>query len=460
MSILIFHPLMEQAVPRVSDILERCAPEARQVVEAACRLANYRSSAEDEILAPPLLEPILSRTDHWRGLSRTDLCRALLATHPDRLQQAVLGDRAAPHFRQDSARLGDLVARLPAGRGPDELIRPWAREWACFLRDRADSPLEIEDLIRSLGEAGVQALARYAPEYVSGEVSATENFFTALTRAERLGLFRPVPPAYYDRHGGLAALDDAASRAGAVVVLGEARTGRSSLLRVWIARAVAGRRHASGGGMSFVFGPLYRAAVPAWESIESGAGRWVFAWTGNIHDGAAWDFTRSDAGRFAADTIGRLLDLSLRHPKRIRLIITATEEELNRLSYSRSEVHFAARVLVPPPDDTDLLPIWLCQAPALNVGLPDVLRAFEIADEAARRCVDDDALELAQHLHSETGRRRWADLIQRCERLERSEVRPGSDPWPIDRSRQRLLARYLGSEERLWDLVRLLEPTL
>ncbi|MCB9568031.1 MAG: hypothetical protein H6710_12620 [Myxococcales bacterium] len=242
--------------PTLGDLLERAGRELGRALTTAGRLAARRIALQDQALA--LREAIIAAPwEEWsppwpippRALTPGDLARALLAELPDVVEGLLFAGEARrseytdQRWREDVERWRAAAAEPGPALDPAlPLVRPWARRWALILADRSAQPLAT---IQALAEPVRAAMIGYVGFYgdrmgVAGE--AREALRRAVgAAAEREGVaYDRIGPGlgtpYYDRHGGVAALEAALARGPGAILVGEVGSGRRSLLE-----AVAGR---------------------------------------------------------------------------------------------------------------------------------------------------------------------------------------------------------------------------
>lgn len=252
----IIHPLVDVPCPTLGDLLERAGRELGRALTTAGRLAARRIALQDQALA--LREAIIAAPwEEWsppwpippRALTPGDLARALLAELPDVVEGLLFAGEARrseytdQRWREDVERWRAAAAEPGPALDPAlPLVRPWARRWALILADRSAQPLAT---IQALAEPVRAAMIGYVGFYGDGMGVAGEAR-EALRRAvgaaaEREGVaYDRIGPGlgtpYYDRHGGVAALEAALARGPGAILVGEVGSGRRSLLE-----AVAGR---------------------------------------------------------------------------------------------------------------------------------------------------------------------------------------------------------------------------
>src|SRR3972149_6230201 len=132
----IHHPLIGCSRPTVNDLLSRCNGAAKEDLELACRLADYRLKLNDK--ERPYngtdqelpVGPIQIYHDLTAGLCSADLLRALLARHPWELRKMILGDiELSMGFGEAVKVWSRIAAQLTSSYQTSTIEKYWGRRW-------------------------------------------------------------------------------------------------------------------------------------------------------------------------------------------------------------------------------------------------------------------------------------------------------------------------------------------
>lgn len=387
------HPLLGRPVPTLALLLERSDPEARKTLETAMTLANARIASQTraraiamELEHTPWGEPSLRWHEPPRAVTSTDLLRALLALHSERVAEIAFGrENVSARFREIEGHwkrvVGD-VGDVPS-MGPLDLEPIWARRWA--LTD-IDELLVRDTLVGSLSTSSLRQLAMIDDRYVEGLITEDEALNELVDHMASSGVSArfavSMPPAYWDRHDGLSSLDRLLAHPPGVIVVGPQQSGRHALVEAW------GRRLRLGGP-----DPLRKFGFNI-DNFHGGG--WV-KWRGaNVETWAAID-THSIA---VMSTFGAELDSTAAETRRFpeyclefandpandfRLVIVTTPEELAQLERRLPGLGSFPKLEVPGLRDVELLAVWVCQTLALEDRLGLSLPIWRLVDRLAAR---------------------------------------------------------------------------
>lgn len=436
----VWHPLLNQRSPRLVDVVERCDAEARTTLELAAGFARRRielqtqlASLAGELQHAPWADPIVAWREPSRGVSPTDLLRAVLARHGDRIAEAAFAMDVGESFGAAVRHCRALATNL--GRADDLELDPiWARRWATTT-----TAIDLAALIGSLTATSLRRLAAFSSKYSEGLVTEDEAFYSVIDQLTGQGIAcrfaLPMPPAYWDRHDGLAALDQLLVQAPGVVIVGNTHTGRHALIEAWGRRLrTAGpdelRRFGfnidnfHGGGELEWRGQR----VDTWAAIDRGC----IAVLSNF--GAPLD-EPGDAGASLRRFPDYCLDFASDPANEFRIVILMTPDELAHRERQLPALRGVPRVEVPPIAEGDLMLLWICHTlsheDALGIEIP------------LPRLIDRLAWRSPARLRDFTAR---ADLLCEseltgCESSVRGLVRRARAEWSA--SDQRRLARFL-----------------
>jgi hypothetical protein len=378
----VVHPLVGAAVPSLETLRERADARAGESLDIAARLCQHRVAEQrqlwaraDKLDAAPWTGGSTRLRTHPEALLPGDLVRALLVCEPERIATTLADELQAEAY-------AEVVASLSSWSGPARNAPPrldgwqlrmdpaWARRWALADVRHGRSPVTVQELLASLGLVGLESLAPFSKRFAAGQATRREVAERFVQRSPReLGqrLHEAVPPAYIDRHGGLAALDAALAQGPGVLVVGAPRRGRSELVRAWVRRVTAHGVRPDWQGRPVVLDPHVGggAAVPA--------SAWV-GLTARAHDGVDADADGEDARlrwlAAHADGLGPAGSL--------RVVVVVETAVLPRWLQAVPALAGLARVEVPAVDPPSLAAIWLGHTLARpGLGLDHVLAALE-----------------------------------------------------------------------------------
>lgn len=247
----VHHPLVGAAAPSLESLRQRADARAGESLEVATRLCMHRvfeqrqlRARADKLDAPPWAGSTTRLRTHPEALVPGDLLKALLVCEPERIAATLAEDLRAEAY-------AEVVSALSSWSGPARSAPPrvdafelrlhpaWARRWALADVRHRKPQVTVPGLFSALGLSGLEGLAAFSKRFVDGAQTRREVAVRFVQRSPRevvQRLHEVVPPAYVDRHGGLAALDAGLAAAPGVLVVGPPRSGRSELLRAWVRR--------------------------------------------------------------------------------------------------------------------------------------------------------------------------------------------------------------------------------
>jgi hypothetical protein len=439
----VWHPLLGKRSPQLAELVERCDAAARATLVLAVGLARRRIELQArlaaELQAAPWAEPAVAWRAPSPGVTSTDLLRALLARHHERIAEVAFGrDDVDASFMVAVDRWRSLAA-ADTHEGL-ELDVVWARSWA-LLPDA--KPIDLDTLLGCLTEASLRRLAAFSSRFVQELITEDEAFNRVFDNFAHAGVRQrfamPMSPAYWDRHGGLCDLDRLLARPPGVVIVGSAGCGRHQLVEAW------GRRLRTDGPAE-----LRRFGF----NIDNFHGGGELEWKGERVQTYASVDTRCICvlSQFGAELREGTWPTERRFPEycldfandpanEFRLVIVTTPEQLVERERQLPALRDFARIEVPPIADPDLLPLWICQLPAIEHRLGIEISLPRLIDRLAWRSPD-----------------RWRDFaatadlaceseLAGCERSIRAFVRRARTAW--SEPSERRLAGYLDANPPL-----------
>ncbi len=390
------HPLLGKPSPRLAELIDRCDAGARATLVLAAGLARRRLELQErlgasvaELQRAPWAEPAVAWREPSRAVTATDLLRAMLARHADRIAElAFASDDLDGSFGAAADACRELAAKVGDDAGGLELDAVWARSWAAVPDPR---PIDRDTLLGRLTATGLRQLAAFGRSHVEGLLTEDE----ALNRlVDRLAAARvycplvpPMPAAYWDRHGGLAMLDRLLVRAPGAIIVGRAGSGRHALIEAWGRRL---RAHGPGELRRFGF------------NIDNYHGGGEVEWKGErVHTWASVEtrcicvLSSFGAQLDEADCPAELrrfpqycLDLASDPARELRLVVVTTPEELAVREGQLPALRDFERIEVPPIADEELLPLWICHLLSIEDRLGIEISLPRLIDRLAWRSPD------------------------------------------------------------------------
>ncbi len=383
----VYHPLLNVALPGTAELRARCGDsDSIQVLDAACKLAALRCRSLDDVREAVLehsQKPYIGRTvlvEAGLGpeLTETDILRALMAlqqtyltrvlfdlTHSQR-QPSEPFSRMAVHWREALERCPQLAPRLP-------VKARWARRWALMFLENPTLQIGVSMWVRSVMHV---MPSDFSNTFVAGLATADES--RALMRSafeehlkRRLDPAAPVfpecPPAYFDRHGLLAAANEVLTTENSIFLVGNDAGPLHNLMRAISSNVSYCPEYKGledikcGGGHRFSARGLNSRSIPGARNV-------VLALTGNIPPeagGRAWCFAPSSLAYEdqACEALGFFRWLTSTGSEGARCVIAMRHDEWSALLEAVPEVARLPRLDVPATEDVDLIPAFLMVLP-------------------------------------------------------------------------------------------------
>ena len=486
----VHHPVLDTKIPPLRELRERATSRALEILDAAARAASWRVQREMQLQAlrdelataprngkPHRIEPVRHE------VRPIDLLRALLAVTPDVIGGLLPG--ANGPLRQAAARWtmqvqGDRVI------GDLCLESRWARRWA--MADHVFDAPEVTTayLLASVGYETLRALAPLS-SLVEQDLASLHDvhrrFMQAALAYTDHRIFEPLLPAYYDRHGGLSAIDEALASHHGVVLVGPEGSGRTALLEAWLRRMQLGEGTDATRGLDVLCNPFDADWMNDEASMErvvtekpsllalTPKGRRVFfdprdddtVRDDGVSPARLWDYEPEYAsGSPETRLLTRCSEWASEPWRRVYVIVVLTEAERERLVARAPMVADFPAVRVPPLDTRDHLPVWLCHGiDREGLGIDQalaILSELRPADVARVKPWDIGPVlgsSLAQRLY-DPERARMLEAPSWLRRAVR-RLRRGRTPWPREMfgARARFVERFIGDDERFAALVTL-----
>jgi len=393
----VYHPLLRRAAVDGAALIAGSDDEARALWAAAGRLAAWRVArqrAAQEAISETLDAPWGGDSQEWRpppeALTPSDMARALVALRPALIQARVLHDEHDEHLLLANA---TWAARLAEDRGPPPpLDRYWARRWA-MAAQRAPLSLTPSALLENLSTPGLEALAAFHQQWREGLLLWSETLNKVLhnlAEAELHAATEAVPPAWLERGGLMAAVDEGLRAGAGLVALRAPGGARQSLIAAWSSRHGAGDVPEPLRAAALVSSYIPYCQPPgAWRARSASSDDWILTLT-DLAVGSLVD--HPSAPYWGPSSLARLSTLCEDPGDRgPRLLIETTPARWSALVAQLPALAELAVIEHPPLSDVELLPAWLCQRPALE----DHARApFGL-------------FELLSHLHGLAPAARW-----------------------------------------------------
>lgn len=375
------HPLLGAAVPTFESLRERADARAGESLDIAVRLCMHRIAEQrqlraraEKLDAPPWSGSTTRLHTHPEVLVPGDLLKALLVCEPERIAATLAEDLRAEAY-------AEVVAALGSWSGPARSALPrldafvlrlqpaWARRWALADVRHRRPPVTVPGLFSALGLRGLEGLAPFSKRFVEGAHTRRDVALRFVQRSPRelvQRLHEAVPPAYVDRHDGLAVLDAALAEAPGVLVVGAPRSGRSELLRAWVRRVTNDGARPDWQGRTVVLDPH-----------REGAGRALPA-------GAVVGLTVLRGGAAAGTVEDPRLSWLAAHGEQLggtgalRAVVAVEADVLPRWIDRVPALAGFSRVEVPAIDPPSLAAIWLAHTLSRpGLGLDHVLAALD-----------------------------------------------------------------------------------
>lgn len=493
----VHHPLIHGACPTLDVLKSRADTRARKVLDTASALAQWRLTMTEQIRdlrkargahpwpaagnTPPChvgSEPVSVRSP---DMLPADLLRALLATEPEAISRIVPSPNQA--LAQASSQWSQL-AQDTTGPAP-ALDFAWARRFAIADMRHDRPPVDVSYLIASLGYDTWDALVPFSALSEEGSASKREVLRQCVVNARQAcgdRLFEPLLPAYFDRHGGMDALDLAMQQHHGVLIVGHEETGRTALLEAWLQRLVLGPRPPEWEGLRVFQNPfdepwakdpslLEKMADSAIVLALAPKGRRVFydpREEDPLHPDQPWPERlwafepEYPDGSLETRLVEHCAQWASEPWKRVFIILVVTPAERERLVARVPLIAQFPAVDVPAFATQDHLPIWLCHTMerprrGLEQALA-IMSELRPADVLAMRPWDVQTV-----LGSGLAQRLWEpgklERLRPDEWLERAlaRIRQGHAPWQREMlgAKGRFVDRFIGDDERFLSLVRL-----
>lgn len=504
----IHHPLIGCSPPTVNDLLSRCDGEAREVLDLACRLADYRLNLnnEEHLLNGTDQElpvgPIPIYHDLTAGLCSADLLRALLAHHPWELRKKILGDiELSPGFGEAVKVCSRIAGQLPSVYRTSAIEKYWGRRWSMTLQFKPNIEINLFTLLGAVDYRTIKGFKEWSVLY-SKDMMTTTELYSRLAdnmRSNHISLLMDVEPAYFDRHKGLNTLDSLFAESPVVIVTGKKYTGRRSLLHAWIDRFLLKGIPDFMNGFNARFGSLCKYAenpfpasyIPAinLSEIERSDKSHFFALMNNIPErvgGPAWTFKKTGEEHWdklrnsSVEIIEGIISRATARPDRFRLALTLTPEEYRELIHHIPQVSNFPVMPIPPVKKNEVLPIWLCQLPDYvykgyrRITLPEMFSVLENSRNTKsferiygkpdssvilniREIIRYERLFWINIVDSLGRSERWGEIIDMARNYNLKDLSGLPD---LSSRERRILELFVGDMKRFQEIIRLEEELL
>ncbi len=410
-----------------------------------------------------------------------DLLRALLAAEPEVISRIVPSPGQA--LVQASAQWR-LLAQDTTGSAP-AMDFAWARRFAIADMRYGRPAIDVPYLIASLGYDTWEALVPFSKLTGNGSASKREVLRQCVDNARQAcgdRLFEPLLPAYFDRHGGIEALDRAMQQHHGVLIVGHEETGRTALLEAWLQRLVLEPKPPESEGLRVFQNPFDEAWVKDPSLLAKMAdGGFVLALAPKgrrvFYDPREEDPSHPDQpwpermwafepeypnGSVETRLVEHCAQWASEPWKRVFLILVVTPAERERLVARVPLIAQFPAVDVPAFATQDHLPIWLCH----TMGQPRRGLEQALAIMSELRPADVLAMkpwDVQTVLGSGLAQRLWEpgklERLRPDGWLERAlaRIRQGQAPWQREMlgAKGRFVERFIGDDERFLSLVRL-----
>lgn len=461
----VHHPLLHPAggapVPTLESLRARADARAGESLDIAARLCMHRIADQrqlraraEKLDAPPWTGGTTRLRTHPEALLPGDLLKALLVCEPERIAATLAEDLRTEAY-------ADVVSSLGSWSGPARSAPPrvdafelrldpaWARRWALADVRHRRPQVTVPGLFSALGLAGLEGLAPFSKRFHEGALTRRDVALRFVQRSPRemvQRLHEAVPPAYVDRHGGLAAIDAGLAEAPGVLVVGEPRSGRSELVRAWVRKVTHDGGRPDYEGRTVVVDP-HREGAASSKLMAAGAlvGLTALREAAVGGEDARVRWLEAHAGELGVQ--GSL-----------RVVVVVEKGELPAWLGRLPTLGSFAQVVVPAIDPPSLAAIWLAHTLARpGLGLAEVLVALAAVGLPAATGIDPWAFD---ELVGPAGLLAGYDADEACrEVLAAAGPRPAKDGRGGERSLDPELARALGGAAGL-EALRQLEARL
>ncbi len=487
----VLHPVIHQPCPTIEQVRARTDDQAARVLEAAGALARWRFDLSDRIDALRLSRgarpwPVSVGTDPGDlspALHPIDLLRALLALEEETLAEVIPSPNGLLRECAEGWRTvveGTKQVPLPA------LDFAWARRWILADLRYGTPAVDVSYLLGALGYDTLSLLvplSRLVDEDMASEREVVRRCVESARRVSSDRVFEPLLPAYFDRHGGIDAMDQALDEHHGVLIVGNEGTGRTALLEAWLRRLELCSQPAALAQSCVWQNPFDEPWIANEADVEetiakratllalTPKGRLVFydsrdedpIRAGEARPQRLWDYDPEyGAGALETALLARCADWASQPWKQVYVAIVVTPDERERLVERVPLVAEFPAIEVPPYDSRDHLPMWLCHSmDRPELGLPQALAVMQDLRPADIQLMKPWDVEPV--LGSALAQRLWdpAKLasLQPADWLQRaiSRIEQGRDPWHREMlgAKGRFVERFIGDNERFAALFQL-----
>ena len=504
----IHHPHIGCSRPTVNDLLSRCDGEAKEILELACRLADYRLELYDNAHLYDGTDqtlpagPVPIYHDLTAGLCSADLLRAVLVRHPEEFRKKLMGDiELSPEFGEAVKVWSQVSAQLPSAYQTSTIEKYWGRRWGMTLQFKPDLQINMSTLLGGVDYRAIRGFKEWSLLY-SKDMMTKAELYSRLAdnmRSNHISMLMEIEPAYLDRHRGLNTLDSLFAESPVVIVIGKRYTGRSLLLKAWINRFLLKVIPDFMDGFNAHFGSICKYAerpFPAsytptinLSEIEQSNGSHFFALMNNIPEkvgGPGWTFKKTDEEHWdrlrdsTVEILQGIISRATTAPERFRMALTLTTEEYRELIHHIPEVSNFPVMPIAPIKKNEVIPIWLCQVPEYvysgcrRITLSEMFAVLEnsrntksfakiygeinsSAIQNLREIIRHERLWWVSIRDSLERQSRWQYII---DMVKKGELKDLSDLPDIESRERKIIELFVGDMKRFQELIRLEELLL
>lgn len=352
------HPALHRPSPTIEAIMADATPAAQSVLAMARRLAlarQLRIERIDEALAvfagASWLEGEVSRPWISRALTPSDLIRAMMIEERSWLAEAF---RAGEAFHDEARRVRDDLQRVEASSQWASVsaravaIEPrWARQW---ILARRLHPRPRVDLVDLLDWVPTSARALLVQRFDEVELLGTSQNPLCFT-------FDAATPAYWERHGGIEAIERELSETRGVFIVGTEGSGRRALVDACAWRARLRDGPAPLHGLELWWAPSVHSGYWREGSLLQKHVDWF---NGSLDRGETRPAITVFPGLETALWEGSLQKLMDKGTPRDRFVIIATPAEMEEARRCLSVTHAFRNICVPELRASDHITLWVC----------------------------------------------------------------------------------------------------
>ena len=364
------HPLIDRELPDFTLVRQLCDDEAGALLDVAMSLARWRvkqcQTAADHLTAAAHCPRVDSmKMESVPGLRRKlmpiDVLRAVVGLRPEIVTAMLHHTETTEGLAEDARYWSGIVAANSDLSQPEidvyPLERVWRRRWALTVFKECPK-LRAVDVACSIFDDTCECLRQYSRLWKEiGAITSAELYdhvrrFFASAGAHPLNA---PGDAYYDRHGGLKALDESFRRfPQGAIINGQPGSGRTSLINCWATALPA--QAIPNCELSHL---MYRRIFIEQDGPTTYCETWRYA------DGRSFLLTDPVGWLESDEALCGFLQRAGLHPPPWTIFVRSPEVTSRELSEKMRYLSLVS-ITVPPVGDRDQIPIALCANPVLE----------------------------------------------------------------------------------------------